>query len=93
MASKYKTLTGIQLAYTSKHFNCDFEGTEFCPHCNKEFDFVVNPMKSVVIKCTHCGEEQYPCSLCSGMKCGEYKTCKEAIIAELCDWNMEEENQ
>ena len=39
MASKYKTLTGIQLAYTSKHFNCDFDGTEFCPYCNTETNF------------------------------------------------------
>ncbi len=88
-----KRLTGIQLAYASKNLNGEFEGTELCPHCNHEFDFVVNPMKSIIVKCTNCGEEQYPCSLCSGEKCGEYKTCKEAIIAELCDWNMRENNE
>ena len=88
MASKYKTLTGIQLAYTSKHFNCDFDGTEFCPYCSTETNFVINPMKKIEFKCENCGETILPCSLCNGMKCGEYKSCKEAIIAELYDWSF-----
>ncbi len=88
-----KTLTGIQLAYASKYFNDEWDGTEWCPHCNKETNFVVNPMKDIEFKCENCGETTLPCSLCSGMKCGEYKTCKEAIIAELYDWHMKEENQ
>jgi hypothetical protein len=83
-----KVLTGIQLAFASKYFNCDFDGTEWCPHCSKETNFVVNPMKEIEFKCENCGETILPCSLCSGMKCGEYKTCKDAIIAELYDFHM-----
>lgn len=86
-----KTLTGIQLAYASKYFNTGFEGTEFCPHCNTETNFVINPMKEIEFKCENCGETILPCSLCSGNKCGEYKTCKESIIAELYEWDMKEE--
>lgn len=88
-----KTLTGIQLAYASKYFNDNFEGTECCPYCGTETNFVINPMKKIEFKCKNCSEIILPCSLCSGMKCGEYKTCKEAIIAELYEWNTKEENQ
>jgi len=68
-------------------YNEEFDGTELCACCNKEFDYVVNPVKSMGIKCTHCGEIQYACSLCSGDRCGDFPTCEMTTLVVLDEYN------
>lgn len=67
-----------------KFLNQNWDGTEWCPYCNRETDFVFNPMKDKLIKCNSCGKEIYPCSLCdSGKGCSEFGSCEETIKASL----------
>ena len=67
-----------------------FEGTEWCSECNQEFDFAFNPIRQRFIKCTHCGTNQHPCSLCDCKRVNN--GCYQAILLELKKWNEPTEN-
>jgi len=68
-----------------KMLNQEFEGTEWCPHCNMETDYKFNPMKDKNIVCEHCKTEIKPCSLCdSGKICDD---CEDRIKASLLHFN------
>ena len=78
----------------NEFLNQNWEGTEWCPNCNMETDFVFNPMKQQMVKCCHCGKEIHPCSLCdSGKGCSEFESCEDTIKASLLhyceEWNDE----
>ena len=76
----------LQLNTVQKQFlNQEFEGTEWCPHCNMETDFNFNPMKDKSIICEHCGVEIMPCSLCDNGR--TYEECKDEINASLLHFN------
>lgn len=62
-----------------------FEGTEWCPHCEMETDFVFHPMTETHITCTNCGKEILPCSLCDS--CKTCNDCTERIRASLIHYN------
>lgn len=52
-----------------KFLDQSWDGTEYCPECDMETDFVFNPMESEYITCSHCGKKIHPCSLCDGDGC------------------------
>ena len=64
----------LQLTKTEKQLlNQEFEGTEWCPHCNRETDFKYNPMKNEYITCTNC----------DGNDCNN---CEDEIKTSLLQW-------
>lgn len=65
--------------------NQDFDGTECCPYCDMETDFVFNPMNSEYITCSHCGRLIRPCTLCDGSRCND--NCIENIRETLYQCN------
>jgi hypothetical protein len=81
MNNKYLTKEEADL------LDCNFEGVEFCPHCEKETNFVFNPIRESMIVCEHCFNMIHPCSLCSGELCGDYSSCKESIFVSLLKAN------
>lgn len=81
----------IQKKYLSdtdyKYFQDNiFEGTECCPYCDLETDFVVTLTKNIYIKCNNCGKEILPCSLCNSSKyCGTGE-CDEVLAKSLIEY-------
>ena len=81
---KGMVIMSLQLTKTEKQLlNQEFEGTEWCPHCNRETDFKYNPMKNKYITCTNCGMKIHPCSLCDGNDCNN---CEDEIKTSLLQW-------
>lgn len=75
-----------------EYLNGKWDGVEWCPHCNMESGFVVNPIEKVTFICEHCGEEIIPCSLCDCRKCGDYKDCQESICRSLWEFYLEDKD-
>lgn len=73
-------LTNAQL----EKLNQNFEGTELCPHCNHETNFVINPTKELFVVCSHCKKLITPCSLCD--ECTG-RSCKDNILYSLYSYN------
>lgn len=63
--------------------NTQYEGTELCPHCGLETNFVFNPVKEEYIVCENCGEKLLPCSLCEQKYGCNYHSCKQNILETL----------
>lgn len=60
-------MSGIQKCFLAAN---KWEGTECCPYCDMETDFSdFSPLNSTYIKCSNCGEEILPCSLCDASIC------------------------
>lgn len=67
--------------------NEDFEGTERCPFCNLETNFVINPTIKVSFNCEHCHKKIVPCSLCDD--CNGEKSCKQNILHSLFMYSIQ----
>ena len=67
--------------------NKNYKGTEWCPHCEYETEFIFNPEMDVDITCSHCGKKIMPCSLCNTdiINCEGGKNCIEKIKASLIE--------
>lgn len=80
----------MELTQRQREFlNQTWDGTEYCPECDMETDFVFNPMESEYITCSHCGKKIRPCSLCDGGYCNPNTSCIEAIREVLLRENDE----
>lgn len=77
---EYNMLNNVQLG----KLNQDFEGTELCPHCGHETNYVINPTENIFVTCSYCGVLITPCSLCNG--CTD-RSCRENILNSLWDYN------
>ena len=57
------------------------EGYELCYNCETEFEFKIEPYKSVLITCPVCGAVQHPCSLCYCFNndCSGKSCCKDIL--------------
>lgn len=65
----------------------NWDGTELCPHCDMETDFLFNPMKDHDVTCSHCGSKIKPCSLCDSSQCCDDLHCEDTIRLSLLRYN------
>lgn len=80
---KKLNLTGIQYCKLNQYW----DGTEACPECGYETDFIINPIREIHFRCQHCGYMMVPCSLCDGARRCNGEDCQQQICEELWDWN------